>query len=103
MVKLPGSEVFLSDYLFPGEGPQEARASLEELLDITIKEKDAIQDLEGQVDLSDYYREPLEGESDEALPNLPAETSKFMYLMGLGVATAVLLLSLIIHFFQHIF
>lgn len=48
LVQLPNSEVTLSDYLFPGEGPQEAQISLQELLDITVSEKDTIKDIEGQ-------------------------------------------------------
>lgn len=38
----------LSDYLFPGEGPHEALTSLQELLDINIKDKKSIVDVEGQ-------------------------------------------------------
>lgn len=45
---MPNSEITLSDYLFPGEGPQEAQISLKELLDIAVHEKDAIKDIEGQ-------------------------------------------------------
>lgn len=48
MVNLPNSKVTLSDYLFPGEGPQEAQISLQELLDIKISTPDAITDIEGQ-------------------------------------------------------
>lgn len=48
LVSLPNTEVTFSDYLFPGEGPQEAQISLQELLDISIIDKDAIKDIEGQ-------------------------------------------------------
>lgn len=48
LVTLPKSNITLSDYLFPGEGPQEAQISLEELLDIKVNEKDSIKDIEGQ-------------------------------------------------------
>lgn len=48
LVTLPNSAVILSDYLFPGEGPQEAQISLRELLDIAVSEQDAIKDIEGQ-------------------------------------------------------
>lgn len=48
MYRLPGTELTLSDYLFPGEGPNEAKLSLEELLDIRIGEKGQIHDIEGQ-------------------------------------------------------
>lgn len=48
LVPLPDSTVSLSDYLFPGEGPQEAQISLQEMLDIQINEHDDIKDFEGQ-------------------------------------------------------
>lgn len=48
LVSLPASKITLSDYLFPGEGPQEAQISLQEMLDITVNEVDDINDIEGQ-------------------------------------------------------
>lgn len=48
LVSLPQNKVALSDYLFPGEGPQEAQISLQEMLDITVREHDDIKDIEGQ-------------------------------------------------------
>lgn len=48
LIELPNSNITLSDYLFPGEGPEDAKSSLEELLDIEIKGKLKIQDVEGQ-------------------------------------------------------
>ncbi|GJQ70528.1 hypothetical protein Trydic_g22932 [Trypoxylus dichotomus] len=96
LVQLPNSEVTLSDYLFPGEGPQEAQISLQELLDITVSEKDAIKDIEGQADLVDMYNETLESESHDSALKQP-EASKIMYILGLGVAFAVLVVSVILH------
>ncbi|KAK9739844.1 Odorant response abnormal 4-like [Popillia japonica] len=96
LVQLPNSEVTLSDYLFPGEGPQEAQISLQELLDIRVAEKDTIKDIEGQADLVDMYNETLESESHEGAGKQP-ETSKMMYILGLGVAFTVLVVSIIIH------
>lgn len=48
LVSLPDSTIALSDYLFPGEGPQEAQISLQEMLDIKVNENDDIKDEEGQ-------------------------------------------------------
>lgn len=48
LIELPNSNITLSDYLFPGEGPEDAKLSLEELLGIEIKGKLKIQDVEGQ-------------------------------------------------------
>lgn len=48
LITLPANKVMLSDYLFPGEGPHEALTSLQELLDINIKDKKSILDVEGQ-------------------------------------------------------
>lgn len=48
LIELPNNNITLSDYLFPGEGPEDAKSSLEELLDIEIKGKLKIQDVEGQ-------------------------------------------------------
>lgn len=119
LVALPQSNITFSDYLFPGEGPQEAQISLQELLDITVNEKDGIKDIEGQagisiffncfvifylnmqfLDLTSMYNDGLEVESDEILPKLPTDTNKFMYSLGLGVASFVFLLSLFLHYFQ---
>lgn len=51
-------------------------------------------------DISEYYKSGLETESEEVLPKLPTDTNKFMYIVGLGVALLVLILSLLIHFYQ---
>lgn len=117
LVSLPASTVTLSDYLFPGEGPQEAQISLQEMLDIKVNENDDIKDVEGQagmfstfcklcsqaqflfLDLNEYYNEGLEADSDETLNKLPKVTHKFVYMVGIGAALIVLLLSLVIHFF----
>ncbi|XP_018318920.1 protein odr-4 homolog isoform X2 [Agrilus planipennis] len=48
LVTLPSSKITLSDYLFPGEGPQESQISLQELLDITLTADSEIKDIEGQ-------------------------------------------------------
>lgn len=43
---MPESKVTLSDYLFPGEGPQEALLSLQELLDLEVQESNVQKDIE---------------------------------------------------------
>lgn len=48
LVTLPQSRVTLSDYLFPGEGPQEALVSLQELLDLEVQESSVQKELELQ-------------------------------------------------------
>lgn len=49
LVELQESKVTLSDYLFPGEGAQEALMSLQELLDLRVLESNVQKDLEFQV------------------------------------------------------
>lgn len=49
LVELPRNRVTLSDYLFPGEGAQEALLSLRELLDLQVQEGNVQKDLELQV------------------------------------------------------
>ena len=46
MIKLPSTNVTFSDYLFPGEGPEEALVSSEDLLDLKLELEDVEQDVE---------------------------------------------------------
>ncbi|XP_026276961.1 protein odr-4 homolog [Frankliniella occidentalis] len=46
MIKLPFTSVTFSDYLFPGEGPEEALVSSKDLLDLTLELEDVETDLE---------------------------------------------------------
>ncbi|KAF5294076.1 hypothetical protein FQA39_LY13550 [Lamprigera yunnana] len=101
IVNLPSSKVTLTDYLFPGEGPQEAQISLKELLDIEIAKSDSILDVEGQADLTDLGNEGIEINSEDMLQKLPKTTNKYIYFTGLGVATLVLIISVFIHFIQN--
>ena len=43
----------MSDYLFPGEGPQEALLSLQELLDLEVQENNVQKDIE--LEAGKYY------------------------------------------------
>lgn len=48
LIALPENKVTLSDYLFPGEGPQEALLSLQELLDLEVQESQVQKEVELQ-------------------------------------------------------
>ncbi|KAJ8967890.1 hypothetical protein NQ314_002595 [Rhamnusium bicolor] len=61
---------------------------------------DSLTEEENSEDNTDYYNSALESESEEVLPKLPTDTNKFMYIVGLGVALLVLILSLLIHFYK---
>ncbi|KAK5645785.1 hypothetical protein RI129_004249 [Pyrocoelia pectoralis] len=97
LVNLPTTKVTLSDYLFPGEGSQEAQISLSELLDIKVLEPDSILDVEGQPDMPELCTEGVEGDCDDILPST---TNKKIYIAGLGFAFVVLIISLLIHFIK---
>ena len=116
LVSLPNTEVTFSDYLFPGEGSQEAQISLQELLDISIIDKDAIKDIEGQagkirfavvndseikrttlIDLGEVYHKNLDSDADGLVATFQADTNKFMYILGASVALLVLFISILVH------
>lgn len=48
LIALPESKVTFSDYLFPGEGPQEALISSQELLDLKVRENHVEKEIELQ-------------------------------------------------------
>lgn len=50
MIKLPSTNVTFSDYIFPGEGPEEALVSAEELLDLKLELEDVEKDVEISAD-----------------------------------------------------
>ena len=117
LINLPNSNIAISDYLFPGEGPHDAKISLEEMLDIKINSEKDVVDAEGQAgthdfflllnyfifaltDLSDYYNEAAETESEEMIPKKTLETTPSLYYIGAVLALFVLILSLGLHFIQ---
>ncbi|XP_036139942.1 protein odr-4 homolog isoform X2 [Monomorium pharaonis] len=55
LIALPENKVTLSDYLFPGEGPQEALLSLQELLDLEVQESQVQKEVELQADPVEFY------------------------------------------------
>jgi hypothetical protein len=52
LISLPNTNIAISDYLFPGEGPHDAKISLEEMLDIKIHNDADVVDAEGQAGMS---------------------------------------------------
>ncbi|XP_064212802.1 protein odr-4 homolog isoform X2 [Tribolium castaneum] len=99
LISLPNSSIAISDYLFPGEGPQDAKISLEEMLDIEIHDEGDVVDVEGQADLTEFYNDAVESDSEEVVTKKPAE-SKSLYYIALGVALLILIISLVTHFIQ---
>ncbi|KAF7991544.1 hypothetical protein HCN44_008915 [Aphidius gifuensis] len=99
LVALPHSKITLSDYLFPGEGHQEALISLQELLDLKVEESSVQKEFELQVDPSEFY-------CQNELSSKPSEHAKYqdnsMYIVygtGLGIAISLLILAIIIQYF----
>lgn len=70
LVSLPDSTITLSDYLFPGEGPQEAQISLQEMLDIRVNENDDIKDVEGQAGMCADFHVFYQAFSNFAFPKM---------------------------------
>ncbi|XP_050302642.1 protein odr-4 homolog [Anthonomus grandis grandis] len=97
LITLPESNVTISDYLFPGEGPEDVKASLEELLDIKADSQLELLDLEGQADIAQYYGSQVPCVQSKITST---DSSKFMYLLGLGVAFLMLIVSIIVHFYM---
>lgn len=103
LISLPANKVMLSDYLFPGEGANDAFISLSELLDITLQDKKSIVEVEGQPDLTEIYpsTDQLNIDGEETQHNSSsADSNKFMYVTGFIVALIVLIVSLVIHFLK---
>ncbi|XP_063985468.1 protein odr-4 homolog [Diachasmimorpha longicaudata] len=97
LVALPQSRITLSDYLFPGEGPQEALLSLQELLDLQVQESSVQKELELQIDPSEFY-------CQNEMKTEPTEHGKFVnnkqfmvYASGLAATTLFLIAAIIIH------
>ncbi|XP_012261309.2 protein odr-4 homolog [Athalia rosae] len=96
LVALPQSRVTLSDYLFPGEGPQEALVSLQELLDLEMQESSVQKELELQADPSEFY---LQNTVDTAVVDNsedPSQDQQFVvYMAGLSIAIFVLIAAIV--------
>ncbi|KYM90373.1 Protein odr-4 like protein [Atta colombica] len=101
LIALPDNKVTLSDYLFPGEGPQEALLSLQELLDLNVQESQVQKEVELQADPIEFYcqsnvnTKPLDNNAD-TIGNYQMTT----YLTGLSVAFVILLVAVLVHQFM---
>ncbi|KAG5309383.1 ODR4 protein, partial [Acromyrmex insinuator] len=101
LIALPDNKVTLSDYLFPGEGPQEALLSLQELLDLNVQESQVQKEVELQADPIEFYcqsnvnTKPLDNNADTT-GNYQMTT----YLTGLSVAFVILLVAVLVHQFM---
>ncbi|XP_053978572.1 protein odr-4 homolog isoform X2 [Hylaeus volcanicus] len=98
LIALPESKVTLSDYLFPGEGPQEALLSLQELLDLEVNESNVQKDIEVQADPTEFY---CQSEIDVKPSDLGKDSSgnnqTTVYVAGISIAVIILIIAIIIH------
>lgn len=103
LIALPESKITLSDYLFPGEGPQEALLSLQELLDLEVQESNVQKDIELQADPTEFY---CQSEIDMKSTDLNKDTSGSyktrIYFTGFSIAILIVILSIVIHNFINI-
>lgn len=101
LITLPDSNISISDYLFPGEGAEDVKTSLEELLDVKAGNELEVLDLEGQADISQYYQETSspEAECDTLIPQVSTNISSHKYLIGVGTGFLILVISIILHIF----
>lgn len=98
-VLVPVNSLYLCDYLFPGEAPAEALISVKELLDLQITENDVVCDVETPADTSEFEALDHEASSEEILAT-PQEASQFMYITGICFAMFVLIVSIIVHYYD---
>ncbi|VVC99507.1 unnamed protein product [Leptidea sinapis] len=85
---------------FTMHSPAEALLSVKELLDVQITEGDVICDVETPADTSEF--DALDGSdtcSEEILAT-PQEASQFMYITGICFAMFVLVVSILIHYYD---
>ncbi|XP_044750395.1 protein odr-4 homolog [Coccinella septempunctata] len=98
MIAVPGSDITVSDYLFPGEGAEEAKSSVEEILDIKLDgTSDEIQEVEGSIDISNYgsnISKMVEGKLSEE----DKSHGHKLFIFGSIFALLVLVISILVHF-----
>lgn len=104
LIELPESKVTLSDYLFPGEGPQEALLSLQELLDLKAQESQVQKEVELQADPMEFY---CQNDVNNKSSDNSTDTTKCkrqisvyqitVYLTGLSIALIILILAVLVH------
>ncbi|KAJ8732029.1 hypothetical protein PYW08_014759 [Mythimna loreyi] len=100
-VLVPVGSLYLCDYLFPGEAPAEALLSVRELLDLQITEAEVVCDVETPADTSEFDALDKDTSSEELLAT-PQEASQFMYITGIFFAMFVLIVSIIVHYYDAI-
>ncbi|XP_043529227.1 protein odr-4 homolog isoform X2 [Frieseomelitta varia] len=97
LIALPESKVTLSDYLFPGEGPQEALLSLQELLDLEVQENNVQKDIELEADPSEFYSQ---NKIDVKTTDLNIDSSgnhqTKIYIASFSIAILIVILAIII-------
>ncbi|CAK9832395.1 Protein odr-4 homolog [Anthophora retusa] len=98
LVALPEGKVTLSDYLFPGEGSQEALLSLQELLDLEVQESNVQKDIELQASPTEFYSQ---NEINVKAVDLGTDSSGShqmrVYITGFSIAILIVILAIIIH------
>ncbi|XP_014467469.1 PREDICTED: protein odr-4 homolog isoform X2 [Dinoponera quadriceps] len=98
LIALPENQVTLSDYLFPGEGPQEALLSLRELLDLKVQESQVQKEVELQADPTEFY---CQSDVNSKSSDHGTEKTKFHQILvpyiGLCVAFFIVTAAIIIH------
>ncbi|XP_050445617.1 protein odr-4 homolog isoform X1 [Cataglyphis hispanica] len=104
LIALPENKVTLSDYLFPGEGPQEALMSLQELLDLKVQESQVQKEVELQADPTEFYcQSDVNTKSSDSSPDTTKSNCQIsvyqitIYLTGLSVALIILIIAVLVH------
>ncbi|CAL1676002.1 unnamed protein product [Lasius platythorax] len=104
LIALPENKVTLSDYLFPGEGPQEALLSLQELLDLEVQESQVQKEVELQADPTEFYcqsdvnNKPLDSGTDATRSNRQISVYQItVCLTGLSIALIILIIAVLVH------
>ncbi|KAM0731908.1 Protein odr-4-like protein [Formica fusca] len=104
LIALPENKVTLSDYLFPGEGPQEALLSLQELLDLKVQESQVQKEVELQADPTEFYcqsdvnNKSLDSSTDITKSNCQISVYQItVYLTGISVALIILIIAVLVH------
>uniref|UniRef100_V9IKH7 Odorant response abnormal 4 n=1 Tax=Apis cerana TaxID=7461 RepID=V9IKH7_APICE len=99
LIALPESKITLSDYLFPGEGAQEALLSLQELLDLEVHESTVQKDIELEADPAEFY---FQNKIDVKTVDLGIDSSGNqikIYITSFSIALLIVIFAIIIHTF----
>ncbi|KAI4486422.1 hypothetical protein M0804_005792 [Polistes exclamans] len=95
LIHLHKSRVTLSSYLFPGEEPQEALVSLQELLDVDVEDLDIQKEIECHAESIDNCQ--------CGPPIIPVNIKKVenhlnsLHIIGLGVAILIGVIAMVFH------